>query len=141
MANTDSCSPVKKLIGHHYLLLHVHWMKICNYNQIDVQAKFEYSFYFIMVSLTGVCIIIMCLDRMSMLTVMVVSRQFLKIHMLLQLYFASLCSIALCFVITLLFASVTKKNACSLFAKPICCCILVFGVAMAIYCMPCYAHK
>ena len=93
MANTDSCSPVKKLIGHRYLLLHVHLMKVCNYNQINVQAKFEYSFN--LVSLTG-SMYIMCLDRMSMLTVMVVSRQFLKIHMLLQLFFStSLCSIAL----------------------------------------------
>ena len=50
-------------------------MKVCNYNQIDVQAKFEYSF-----SLLSLTCSSMRLDRMSTLTVMVVSRQFLKIH-------------------------------------------------------------
>ena len=71
-----------------------------------------------------------------MLTVMVVLRQFLKIHMLLQLFFASLCSI--CHNFTVCF--VTKTMLVVYFAKThqLCCYVLVFVVAMA---RMLHAHK
>ena len=65
------------------------------------------SIVFTLVSLTG-SMHTMRLDRMSMLTVMVVSIQFLKIHMLLQLFFFCFpvlygIMLSYVFVITLLF--------------------------------------